>query len=491
MASDALQSASGWTLVAVTSGRGSLWSVARAGVLPVFVIVSLVVIAANKLYRARVCSVRALELSTMLRAELMTAGILTFLDDRLNTEVGFSRIALAVFVAFILVMIGRSGYRGHLRRARTEGRHAWPVVLVGTGDEARDLDRLLADRPELGYDVVGVVGDRAEAAAQGFSAPFLGSVPDTIITARASGATGVIIAPSSVNFAELNAVVRDVLDEGMHVQMSGGLAGFASNRLRANPIGREAAFYLEQVTLTGWEARMKRALDIVLSSLLLLPAAVITLGAAIIIKLTDGGPVLFRQQRIGRDGKPFTMLKLRTMVVNAEASLAELMAKNERTGPLFKLEDDPRFTEIGKFLDATSLNELPQLLNVLRGEMSLVGPRPALAREVAAFGDRLLMRHRVRPGITGLWQVEERDSPSFESYERCDVFYVENWSVGLDIAIMTQTVGEVARRGLRMLTRRPETRSPRGPSGGDMDALGREVGAAISTAVVTGAPSHG
>lgn len=490
VASDAIWTAAGWSIVALNSGRGSIWTIRRALVLPIFVVVTLIVIAANKLYRARVCSVRALELSTMFRAELMTVGILTFLDDRLATDVGFGRIALAAFFGFVLLMLGRAGYRGHLHRARTEGRHAWPVLLVGTGAEARDLDRLLADRPELGYDVVGVVGDADEATRQGFSAPFLGPVLETIHSARKCGATGVIVAPSSVSFAELNAVVRDVLDEGMHVQMSGGLAGFASNRLRANPIGREAAFYLEQVTLTGWEARVKRALDIVLSSLLLIPAVPVMLTAAVLIKLTDRGPVLFRQQRIGRDGRPFTMLKLRTMVVNAEAKLAELMAQNERAGPLFKLQDDPRFTKIGRFLDATSLNELPQLLNVLRGEMSLVGPRPALAREVATFGDRLLMRHRVRPGITGLWQVEERDSPSFESYERCDVFYVENWSVGLDIAILTQTMGEVARRGAAMLARRSQLLSTEPLTAVDQELIGRNIGAVAGQGIASAATNR-
>ena len=440
----------GWGIVAVASGHSSIFSASRLGALPVIAVVTSVVIAANKLYRARVCSVRALEMSTMFRALVISAGLLSFLNDRLHAGLGFTRIAVGAGTSFVLIMLGRSGYRAHLRRARTEGRHAWTVVLVGTGDEARDLDRLLADRPELGYEVVGVIGDPLEASARGFCAPYLGPVSETIRWARTSGATGVIIAPSSVDFAALNAVVRDLLDDGMHVQMSGGLAGFASNRLRANPIGRDAAFYLEPVSLSGWEVRVKRGIDIVLSLILLVGALPLMAIAALFVKLTDRGPVFFRQTRIGRDGQPFTMIKLRTMTVNAEARLAELMAQNERTGPLFKLDDDPRFTRIGKLLDATSLNELPQLFNVLRGEMSLVGPRPALAREVASFGDRLLMRHRVRPGITGLWQVEERDSPSFESYERCDVFYVENWSVGLDVAILAQTVGEVARRAWKM-----------------------------------------
>ena len=122
---------------------------------------------------------------------------------------------------------------------------------------------------------------------------------------------------------------------------------------------------------------------------------------------------------------------------------------------MFKLERDPRLTPIGRFMDATSLNELPQLFNVIRGDMSLVGPRPALAREVSEFDERLMMRHLVRPGITGLWQVESRDSPSFSDYERCDVFYVENWSVQLDVAILFETIGTVVDRALSVLRRKP------------------------------------
>ena len=446
-------------------------TLSRFGFVLLAVLVTTIMIGANKLYRARACSVRALELSTMFRACAVAAAVLTFVADRMRVDgLSIGRIVTGELLAFGFVMIGRSVYRARLRAARAAGRHAWRVVLVGTGDEAFDLHRLLGDNVELGYEVVGVVGDAEEANGRAFTVPYLGEVDDTVSLTRASGATGVIVAPSSVSFAELNTVVRGLLDEGMHVQMSGGLAGFASNRLRANPIGREAAFYLEQVSLTGWQANVKRAIDILLAGLILIPALPVMAVLALFVKLHDRGPVLFRQQRIGRDGAPFMMLKLRTMVVDAEAQLAKLMAHNERTGPLFKLKDDPRFTRLGRFMDATSLNELPQLFNVLRGEMSLVGPRPALAREVESFGDRLLMRHRVRPGITGLWQVEERDSPSFESYERCDVFYVENWSVGLDLAILAQTAGEVLRRSSR---RETSSRADDGTRLIDIDATDR------------------
>jgi lipopolysaccharide/colanic/teichoic acid biosynthesis glycosyltransferase len=202
---------------------------------------------------------------------------------------------------------------------------------------------------------------------------------------------------------------------------------------------------------------------VVLASVALLFAAPIIGLFALVVKKQDKGPAFFKQQRVGLNGELFTMIKLRTMVVDAEARLAALLAKNERKGPLFKMDNDPRFTKVGRIMDATSINELPQLWNVLKGEMSLVGPRPALAREVAKFNDRLLVRHKVKPGITGLWQVESRDDPSFADYERCDVFYVENWSVRLDLMILLQTLVEVGKRATSLLGRSKPSDSVKNP----------------------------
>ena len=197
----------------------------------------------------------------------------------------------------------------------------------------------------------------------------------------------------------------------------------------------------------------KRMMDLVLASMLLVLALPVLLAAAAAIKVQDRGPVIFRQQRVGRDGKRFRLYKLRSMVPGAEHLQAPLRSENRRDGPLFKLAHDPRVTPVGHFLRAASIDELPQLVNVLRGEMSLVGPRPALAEEVLQFDDELLQRLHLLPGITGLWQVEARDDPSFESYRHCDLHYLEHWSLGLDARILLTTVGVVVRRSLRALSR--------------------------------------
>ena len=256
---------------------------------------------------------------------------------------------------------------------------------------------------------------------------------------------------SGLPFRELNQVVRALLAAGMHVQLFGGLLGIDPVRLQMMPIAGQAAFYLEQVQLTGLQARLKRLLDVVLGSIALVVLAPVIGVLALITRVADGGTAFFRQPRVGRDGHPFTMYKIRTMVMDAEARQPQLDHVNERSGPLFKMSNDPRFTRMGRLLDVTSLNELPQLWNVVKGDMSLVGPRPALAREMATFNDRLLQRNLVRPGITGLWQVEGRDAASFATYERCDLFYVENWSTRLDLMILAQTAVQMVARAGRVL----------------------------------------
>ena len=496
IASDITAVTIAWVIVNVSGLPRSfvpMWSRSRLGFLPVIVLITIAMIFTNKLYRTRQCSVRAVETAGLMRA-CGAAGVGAWLiaGRYQAAEMRIRTIVVGMVLALVFIVTGRALYRSALRRARRDGRFTRPVVIVGTGDEAYELQRLLVDEPELGYTVVGVVGRAQEAWERNFSVPYLGASVDTASIVRRHGVSGVIIGSSSLSFRELNDVVRTLLDADIHVQVSGGLLGFDSSRLRANPIGREAAFYLEQAQLSGWQSKIKRGLDLSLGAIALVLSAPIV-GALALLVRRDGGPAIFRQTRVGLDGKPFTVLKLRTMVVDAEARLTEVMSQNERTGPLFKMGNDPRFTRLGRFMDATSLNELPQLWNVLRGQMSLVGPRPALEHEVANFTDRLLLRHRVKPGITGLWQVESRDAPSFADYERCDVFYVENWSVRLDVMIIFQTLIEVGRRSVVLLRGAVPVANSGGVAGTGVAASGVSVPgsvvppATVPAAVVPGA----
>jgi lipopolysaccharide/colanic/teichoic acid biosynthesis glycosyltransferase len=269
-----------------------------------------------------------------------------------------------------------------------------------------------------------------------------------------TGATGVLVVTSALTGCQVDGVVRAAAAARLHVQVWPGVRGVGSRRLRAVPISGEASFYVETRPWSRVDAAVKRTIDVVVSSLTLVATAPVLLMAAVLIKLQDGGPVVLRQQRVGRHGIPFTLYKLRTMVPHAEIMLSELTSLNERThGPLFKVQADPRVTPVGRVLRATSIDELPQLLNVLGGSMSLVGPRPALCEEVARFDQEALRRLEVLPGVTGLWQVEARDNPSFHAYRRLDLSYVDNRSTGLDVAILLATGPVIAEHAARALAR--------------------------------------
>ena len=206
--------------------------------------------------------------------------------------------------------------------------------------------------------------------------------------------------------------------------------------------------HVEEPHFTGWRRVVKRATDLVLASIGLVIISPLMLGIATVVKLQDGGPVLFRQARIGRGGQPFTMLKFRSMVMDAEDRKLELLAHNEGKGGLFKLSHDPRVTPVGHFLRKYSLDELPQLFNVLDGSMSLVGPRPHLASELALMPNEAHRRSLVTPGLTGLWQVSGRSDLEGDQAVRLDLRYVENWSFTLDLQILWKTISAVlAMRG--------------------------------------------
>ena len=234
---------------------------------------------------------------------------------------------------------------------------------------------------------------------------------------------------------------------------AGGLPGVDQRRLKIVSIAQMPMFALNARSPSRREAFLKRGLDTTVAILALVGSLPVMAAATLGILILDGRPILFRQTRVGRHGVPFTMYKFRTMIRDADMRVIDLLDKNERQGPLFKLTRDPRVTRIGRFLRSSSIDELPQLLNVIQGTMSLVGPRPALASETERFSAELLARNGTKPGMTGLWQVEAGDDPSFALYERLDLFYVENWSLALDLAILIATIPTVVWRTFDRLAR--------------------------------------
>jgi exopolysaccharide biosynthesis polyprenyl glycosylphosphotransferase len=326
-------------------------------------------------------------------------------------------------------------------RRRMSGRLQRRVVIVGNGNEALALCDMLTAERVLGYEVVGFVGDALLPADDGCGyPPRIGGLGDVVGATLRAGASGAIIATSEIGSEASNRLARQLSDAGLHVEISSSLRDIATERLSLRPLGRYSMMYLEPVHFRGWRAVAKWAFDKVAAIgclLLTLPMLVLI---AIVVKLDSPGPILFRQVRVGRNGKPFQVLKFRTMVADAEQLKAGLQDRNEADGPLFKLRDDPRLTRSGRWLRKLSVDELPQLWNVLRNDMSLVGPRPAIPSEVKDWVAPLHRRLLVKPGITGLWQVNGRSNASFDDYVRFDLYYVENWSFWVDVAIILKTL---------------------------------------------------
>ncbi|MCU1458210.1 MAG: sugar transferase [Actinomycetia bacterium] len=407
--------------------------------LTVITVASVLVIGSQRLYQARVCGVRAVETARLARASAL-AGLTALLTaGALATTLSPLRAAVGSVAMFVLLELARALYVSWLRRARTQGRFCRPIVLVGTGPEAVSLQQLIDHHPELGFRVTGVAGPSAVQEAQRLGVAAHGGLDDVVGVLERAGANGVLIATSDLASDDLNGLTRDLLRHDVHVHFSSGLRGIDHRRIRSLPLAHEPLYYLESRSLAPWQRSAKRALDVLVASVMLVVTSPVLLVSMIAIKLHDRGPVFYRQTRVGRGGASFELLKLRTMVPRADERVGEFTGDNERTGPLFKVRRDPRRTPVGHRLERASIDELPQLINVLRGEMSLVGPRPALQAEVEQFDEELRGREDVPPGITGLWQVEARDNPEFGVYRRLDLFYVENWSVGLDLAIMAET----------------------------------------------------
>jgi exopolysaccharide biosynthesis polyprenyl glycosylphosphotransferase len=426
------------------------------------IVATMVALAAQGMYLWRATGGRAVDLQAIGHAVIAGSAAGAVTARLLVVDLSATEYVGTAVVGLSLVSLGRSLYSGWLRAARVSGRFIRPLLLVGANDEAASFVELLRTHPEHGYRLCGVVAPAGQQAVpSGVGLPYLGGLDDAVAALDRCGATGALIASTAVPFQRLQGLTRDLLAAGVDVQLTTGLRGVAHRRLRWQPLAHEPVVGVH--TPRGRDPRLhavgKRALDVVLAGTVLVVSLPVLAAAAIAIKLEDRGPILFRNNRVGEGGQPLGLLKLRTMVPDAERMRDALEAENARHGgPLFKSDRDPRITRVGHFLRQTSLDELPQLVNVLRGEMSLVGPRPALPEEVAQFDEELRSRRlSVRPGITGLWQAEARDNPAFGAYRRLDLFYVENWSLGFDLAILWATAGRVLARAAAAVRSRPVT----------------------------------
>ena len=389
-----------------------------------------------RLYSIRFITRRSEEIRRVIDSGLRALGSTALVGFLFRWDISRQWLILATLLGTALLLVEREVLRRWFNRGRRTGSMRRSIIIIGDNEEAYDLGKMFSEDADLGYQVESVVRtshrpDRTQL------------VTDVFQCLDRTGSTGVVVAATALPPDHMNRLVRDLLDAGIHVELSSTLADIEPHRLTVRPLGRYPVVYVEPVARRGWRAAAKRTFDVVIavSALVVLsPVLAIFAGA---IKLDSPGPVLFNQQRVGRHGVLFGVLKFRTMVQNAEELKAGLANTNEGAGPLFKMKFDPRVTRVGKLLRSTSLDEIPQLWNVIRGEMSLVGPRPALASETAAWNDDLYGRLRVRPGITGMWQVSGRSGTTFEEYTRLDLFYVDNWSLVVDLTILVRTIPAV------------------------------------------------
>jgi exopolysaccharide biosynthesis polyprenyl glycosylphosphotransferase len=304
----------------------------------------------------------------------------------------------------------------------------------------------LRREPYAGFGVVGAcLPTRYQGLRDADEVPSLGSYDDVLAAVRAVGADVVAVTPSDTITPERLRQLAWAL-EGADVDLvvAPAMTDVAGPRVTVRPVAGLPLLYVDEPRFTGPQRLVKGTLDRVGAVLALVLVSPLLVVAALAVRLGSRGPALFRQARVGRDGRVFRVYKLRTMYVDAEQRLNSLRAANEADGLLFKIKDDPRITPVGQLLRRTSVDELPQLFNVLLGQMSLVGPRPLPVAGDAFVGPEQ-RRHLVKPGITGLWQVSGRAEQSWEDAVRLDLYYVENWSLSMDLVILLRTVLAVFR----------------------------------------------
>jgi exopolysaccharide biosynthesis polyprenyl glycosylphosphotransferase len=392
----------------------------------------------NRLYQARANERWGEEVRHV--ANAVAAAIATVLLVGFATQFKeLSRLWVVLLAATIScsLLIERRIARHVFARLRATGRSVRRILIVGTDAHAIGLMNAYERNPHLGYRVIGMVGPD-ENAARG-SVGVLGTYDELDRILDRTQTSGVVMSLGSVSSDTVNAMTRRLTDAGYHVALSSLLNDIDVTRLRPQSFDGLTMIYVEPVARGGWRTAAKRAFDIVLAATILTLTAPLLLLSVIAIAIDSRGPAFFRQERVGRDGRRFQLVKLRSMVVGAEQQKESLRDLNEVDGPLFKMANDPRVTRVGRVLRKLSIDELPQLVCVLRGTMSIVGPRPALPDEAAQWDEQTRERLRVKPGLTGLWQVSGRSDSSFDQYRRLDLRYVDNWSLMHDIRICCRT----------------------------------------------------
>lgn len=378
-------------------------------------------------------------------ASVRVFAVLAILAFLLRSEVGRAYVLVAFPVGLVLLIAGRWAWRKWLMRHRAAGRYVHRAILMGERLKSAHVAAQIARDGVTGIEIVGAVtehGGTPDQIAPGI--PVLGdySALDRVLNdARAD--TVVFTGADTIDPRGMRELGWQLERSSTTLVVAPALTDVAGPRIHARPVAGLPLIQVDYPVFTGQKYATKRAFDLVMGTILLVLLSPIFLVITIAVRRDSPGPAIFTQERVGLNGKPFHMLKFRSMVVDAESHLPTLLDRTDGNGVLFKLRRDPRVTRVGAVLRRYSLDELPQLINVLRGEMSLVGPRPPLASEVELYDDWALRRLLVRPGMTGLWQTQGRSDLSWDDSVRLDLYYVENWSLTGDLVILYRTARAV------------------------------------------------
>jgi exopolysaccharide biosynthesis polyprenyl glycosylphosphotransferase len=400
------------------------------------------------------------ELSLLITAVVTSAALTMLAMQVFLPEIRFSRLLIIYLIPLTLVVMGSEHLlmRGIHRAQWLRGVGVHNLLVVGATDTGVRLMRNFAGKTGTGYNLVGFVDDEIRYSdwtilpRYGNSikrgnpvVPHLGQTRQLNELLSLHKITEVIIALPAEEYQTINDILDQCRAQGVAITLVPDLFKLQPNQMSVQSVNGVPVIVTDRPAQSGTSYLFKRLVDTIGALLLLMLAAIPMMVVAIAIKLDSKGPVIFRQTRVGKNGKVFTFLKFRSMYTDADVRLAELQAYNETEGATFKMKNDPRVTRVGRFIRRTSLDELPQFFNVLFGQMSLVGPRPGLPREVTNYRPWQYRRLEVTPGLTGLWQVNGRSSISFEDMVKLDIYYAEHWSFWLDLKILFQTVRAVLR----------------------------------------------
>ncbi len=406
-------------------------------------------VALERGYETRYFGTGPEEFRSILRATVALTALVAVTSYATKSNVARGFVVLAVPMTCLAALFARWLLHRALSNRRFVGRCMRRVLVVGHNKQVSTLRRHLEERPADGYVVVATCLPRGDIQTDvDPSSDHLGRAEVDILAAVDLYGVDVVAVAADPELAgqSLRRLSWALEQRGIDLVVSPGIVEVAGPRISIRPVAGLSLLHLERPSVSGGPHLMKSIFDRVVGFGMLMMAAPVLLVVSLLVGLTSRGPVLFRQTRVGRGGVEFSMLKFRSMCVDAEDRKAELHQLSEGNDVLFKLRDDPRVTRVGRYLRRFSLDELPQLVNVLRGEMSLVGPRPPLASEVATYAIDDARRMLVKPGLTGLWQVSGRSDLTWEESVRLDLRYVDNWSIALDLLILWKTARAVLGR---------------------------------------------